>query len=126
MTRTRQKYVLDANLSPKTARFLYRQFGFDVLALQGTHLGQLPDHEVIRLARESRRIIITLDRDYSVYFRLHEPPGIGVVYLDLPNTHRYIATINAILERFFETLAPDIALESSLVTITPEGFTVYR
>jgi predicted nuclease of predicted toxin-antitoxin system len=53
------KFLLDANLSPRVARFLVEQFQLDVTSLQGQGLGELPDHEVIRLARQQGRVIIT-------------------------------------------------------------------
>ncbi|MBA3643547.1 MAG: DUF5615 family PIN-like protein [Chloroflexia bacterium] len=45
------RFLLDANLSPNVGRFLTRQVQLDVFSLQGQRLGQLPDHEVIRMAR---------------------------------------------------------------------------
>jgi predicted nuclease of predicted toxin-antitoxin system len=46
------RFLLDANLSPRVARALTEQFNLDVTTLQGQGLGELPDHEVIRLARQ--------------------------------------------------------------------------
>ncbi len=117
-------FLLDANLSPKTARFLSSTFGFDVLSLQGSHLGELPDPAVIEMARSQGRVIITLDRDYVAAFMRPNPPRVGIIYLDLPNTHRYIPEINRILERFFRTQAATINLEQTLVTITESAVSI--
>ena len=111
-------YLLDANLSPKVGRFLTRQLRLDVFSLQGQHLGQMPDHEVIRMARSTRRVIITLDGDFAEFFHRTERPEIGIIYLDLPNTSRTIPEINRLLELFFRLHAEQIDLEHSLVTIT--------
>lgn len=114
------KFLLDANLSPKTARYLASTFGFDVVSLIIERLEQIPDHEVIAMARSADRVIITLDEDF-------ERPDVaggplpGIIYLDLPNTHRYIPAINAILDRFFRTQAQGIDLERALITITEES-----
>ena len=118
------KFLLDANLSPKTARFLTATFGFDVVALQASRLGELPDHEVGEMARSQGRVIITLDRDYLAVFARSHPSPVGIIYLDLPNTHRYIPAINRILERFFRTQAPTINLEQALVTITEASVSI--
>lgn len=118
------KFLLDANLSHKVARFLGRQCQLDVLSLHGQHLGELPDHEVIRLARTQGRVIITLDRDYAEYFSRTTHPNIGIIYLDLPNSLRYTPTINHILERFFRAQAATIDLEHSLVTIAESSITI--
>ena len=104
------KYLLDANLSPKMARFLSTTFGFDVVALQGSHLGELPDPAVIETARAQGRIIITLDRDYVAYFVPPQPPAVGIIYLDLPNTHRFIPEINRVPERFFRSQTETVAI----------------
>lgn len=120
------KFLLDANLSPKTARFLIATFGLDVETLQGRRLGQLPDHEVIRLARATKRVVITLDGDFWSYYNEAAPLGIGVIYLDLPNNYRYVREINRILEGFFNAQAPSIDLEQSFVTVTKDSVTVSR
>lgn len=120
------KFLLDANLSPKTARFLIATFGLDVETLQGRRLGQLPDHEVIRLARATKRVVITLDGDSWGYYNEAAPLGIGVIYLDLPNNYRYVREINRILEGFFNAQAPSIDLEQSFVAVTEDSVTVSR
>lgn len=120
------KFLLDANLSPKTSRFLSNRFGFDVYPLQGSSLVRLQDHEVIRLARSQGRVIITLDRDYAEYFYRTARPSIGIIYLDLPNTHRFIDEINRILERFFEHLEEDTDLQRSLVILTDQTVSIVR
>lgn len=59
------RFLPDANLSPRVARFLNRELHLDVARLQGQRLGELTDPEVIALARRQGRVIITLDSDYS-------------------------------------------------------------
>jgi hypothetical protein len=78
------KFLLDANLSPRVARFLVEQFQLDVTSLQGQGLGELPDHEVIELARRQGRVIVIQDQDKRR--RLHrlaaDEGALGVNYLD--------------------------------------------
>jgi predicted nuclease of predicted toxin-antitoxin system len=111
------KFLLDANLSPRVGRFLVDRLHLDVTSLQGQRLGELPDHEVIRMARQQRRVIITLDRDYSDFFQSSSNRGVGIIYLDLPNRLRYIPEVNRLLATIFEQHADSINLETSLVTI---------
>lgn len=59
------KFLLDANLSPKHGRYLSMRFGLDVESLLTRGLGELSDHEVLRLAKSSGRVVITLDRDFA-------------------------------------------------------------
>jgi predicted nuclease of predicted toxin-antitoxin system len=120
------RYLLDANLFQKVGRFLVRELQLDVISLQGQRLGQLPDHEVVRMARSNQRVIISLDRDFAEYFHRTARPDIGIIYLDLPNTLRTLPHINRILDAFFRQSAHGIDLEHSLVTITEQEVRIVR
>lgn len=114
-------FLLDANLSPKVGRFFSRRFGFDVRSLYGA-LRDLPDGEVIEIARAQRRVIITLDRDFADRFAGSNRPPVGVIYLDLRNSHRTVAAINVALERFFREDAPGLVLDGALTVVSePES-----
>jgi predicted nuclease of predicted toxin-antitoxin system len=89
-------------------------------------LGELPDHEVIRMARAHGRVIITLDRDFAEYFSRAERPNIGIIYLNLPNSHRPVAEINRVFAGFFGEHAASIDLEHALVTVTERTVTVVK
>jgi predicted nuclease of predicted toxin-antitoxin system len=119
-------FLLDANLSPKIARFLATEFGYDVLSLQLLGLGELPDHDVLRRARLMRRVIITLDRDFARFAEQITRPPVGIIYLDLPNSLRYTPEIKLILGEFFRIHAPIIELEHSLVVITENEVRISR
>lgn len=119
------KFLLDASLSPRVARFLNRELRLDVITLQGQQLGELTDPEVIALARKQGRVIITLDSDYSELF-LTSPNPIGIIHLDLPNSLRYIPAINQTLADFFANHAPSIDLERSLVVIEQDRVVIHH
>jgi predicted nuclease of predicted toxin-antitoxin system len=119
------RYLLDANLSPRVARFLARRFQFDIVSLQGQRLGELPDHEVVSLARHEGRVIITMDRDFSNYFLTSSRPTVGIIYLDIPNRLRYISEINRILNDFFRHDAKNIDLEHSLVIVSEDSVVIH-
>ncbi len=112
------RFLLDANLSPKVGKFLTNQLNLDVVTLHGLGLSRLNDHDIIRMARRERRVIITLDRDFAEYFYRTQHPAIGVIYLDLPITHRYIPTINKVLQNFFTAHADKIDLDRCLIIVT--------
>ncbi|MGH2561128.1 MAG: DUF5615 family PIN-like protein [Thermomicrobiales bacterium] len=120
------KFLLDANLSPKVARFLFDHFQLDVISLQGQRLGELPDKEVIRMARRTRRVIITLDRDFAEYFYRVEQPTIGIISLDLPNTHRNNPGINRVRADFFESHSSTIDLDLARVILTEQTVRIVR
>jgi predicted nuclease of predicted toxin-antitoxin system len=120
------RLLLDANLSPRVARFLVEQFGLDITSLQGDGLGELPDHEVIKLARQQERVILTLDQDYTDYFLGSPRQPIGIIHLDLPSHLRYIPAINQILADFFSNHAASIDLERALVIIREDTVVIHR
>jgi predicted nuclease of predicted toxin-antitoxin system len=120
------KFLLDANLSPRVARMLAEQFQLDVTSLQGLQLGSLPDHEVIKLARQQGRVIITLDKDYSDYILDAPRQPIAIIHLDIPSRLRNIPAINRLLADFFSFHAATIDLEHVLVIIQEEGIVIHH
>ena len=73
------RFLLDANLSPKVGKYLANELNLDIVTLHGLGLGNLPDHEIIWMARQQQRVIITLDRDFAEYFYRTQRPSIGFV-----------------------------------------------
>jgi predicted nuclease of predicted toxin-antitoxin system len=120
------KYLLDANLSPKVAKFLAIEFGFDVISLRREGKSELRDGEVMKLATSLRRGLITLDRDFALFSHHFGRATIGVVYLDLPNPLRNVPDINRILSTFFRIHARGVDLEHSLIIITENEVQVRR
>ncbi len=55
------RFLLDANLSPRTSSYLRETFGFDVVDLVTLGLTDLKDDEVVEMAMTDRRIIVTED-----------------------------------------------------------------
>lgn len=54
------KFLLDANLSPKTREHLRKKFNFDIIDLITENKHGLTDEKVIKLAKKEKRVIITL------------------------------------------------------------------
>jgi predicted nuclease of predicted toxin-antitoxin system len=102
------------------------QFGLDVLSLLTMGLGEIPDHEVLRLARSAGRIVITLDRDFAQPFSTAGRIEQGIIYLDLPNSRRYVPDIQQILGAFFQDEAATIDLEHTLVILREDRMEIRR
>jgi predicted nuclease of predicted toxin-antitoxin system len=69
------KLLLDMGLSPRTAAFL-SQLGHDAAHLRDRGLIKLSDREVIQLAANEGRVVVTFDLDYPRILalqRLAEP-----------------------------------------------------
>ncbi|MCC6790103.1 MAG: DUF5615 family PIN-like protein [Thermomicrobiales bacterium] len=114
------RLLLDANLSPKVARRLSQLLALDVVSIHGQFLGQLPDAEILNMARSSRRVIVTLDRDFEHHFHQMPRLEIGIVYLNLSNSNRTIPSIVQRLYDFLSGLPENDDLSGSLVTIGDE------
>lgn len=117
-------FLLDANLSPETRRFLEQRFGLDVMDLLTTGLGHLSDEDVVALAKRERRVIVTLDRDFGEIYYRRERGQIGVTVLRVRD--QTVEGINAVLERFFTSEASSIDLDHSLVIVEPDRLRVLR
>lgn len=120
------KFLLDANLSPKIGRYLSEQFGLDVTSLLTLGRGEISDHEVLRLARSSGRVIITLDEDFARPQTAAGRVGQGIIYLALPNSRRYVPEIQHVLATFFQHHAAAIDLERSLVILSEDRIEFHR
>lgn len=120
------KFLLDANLSPRIARFLTRRHGIDVVSLITLGKGAIGDREVATFARREKRVIITLDRDFLEPYLATGQIAQGIIYLDLPSHQRYIPSIEAILETFFQHHAAELELDRVLIVLTADQVIVHR
>jgi predicted nuclease of predicted toxin-antitoxin system len=119
-------YPLHANLSPRIARRLAATFGIDAVSLFDQGLERLSDEQVVALAQRLGRVVITLDEDFTRIFAEQRGAVHGIIYLDLPNTHRRLRAVTAILEAFFRDHAVSIDFEDALVRVTDKDVTVNR
>src|SRR5262245_57393206 len=107
-------FLADQDVYATTIAFL-RGLGHDVVPVAQLGLAQADDIELLRVAREQERILVTRDRDFGglVFVQGHGP---GVCYLRiLPSTQ---SGVHAELERVL-TLYTEQELQSSFVVIEP-------
>jgi predicted nuclease of predicted toxin-antitoxin system len=116
------RFLLDANLSPKTRAFLQDVLGLDAEDLLTRSLSDLPDEEVIALAKNEGRVIITFDRGFGERYYHQERGQVGIIVLRLSNQRRLV--VEQTLARFFQTQAATIDLGTSLVIIEDAGLRV--
>jgi predicted nuclease of predicted toxin-antitoxin system len=117
-----KKFLLDANLSPRTSAYLADTFHFDVTDLQTRQQGKLPDEEIVILAKTEGRIIITLDKDFGEIYYLRERGKVGVIVLRLED--QTVESVNKTLYTFCSEQAANIELATSLVVIEPDTIRV--
>lgn len=89
-------------------------------------LDEIPDHEVLRLARSAGRVVITLDRDFVQPFSAAGRIEQGIIYLDLPNSRRYVPDIQQLLGAFFQDHAATIDLEGAIVILYEDRMEIHR
>ena len=58
------KLLLDQDVYAATARFLL-DLGHDVVPVAGIGLSRAQDQEILRVAQEQNRILVTRDRDFG-------------------------------------------------------------
>jgi len=58
------KFLADMGISPRTVEFL-RDLGHDAVHLHELGLERLPDSQVLRKARNEKRILLTHDLDFA-------------------------------------------------------------
>lgn len=77
-------YRLLANENfPKTSTVHLRENGYDILAI-GTDYPGVSDIEMLNIAIEENRTILTFDRDYGeLIFKNNIKPTFGIIYLRL-------------------------------------------
>lgn len=74
------KFLADENI-PKASVGYLQELGYDIISVADEHSG-LSDIQVLDLAKQETRTIITHDRDFGrLIFRNQKRPAGGVVYL---------------------------------------------
>lgn len=82
-------------------------------------MGEIADVDVIRLARQTGRVIIRLDRDFALLQRRASALSVSVVYLRLPNTHRRFPALAGIVTTFLMHHLDLFDMDAIFVTVTP-------
>ena len=78
------KFLLDQSTDARLVPYL-RQLGHDVTRIASDYAQGLPDKEVLNIAQQEKRILITDDRDFGeLVFRLRLPHN-GVIFFRLGN-----------------------------------------
>lgn len=118
------KFLLDANLSPKTADFL-RGKGHDVKTLIEGGLGQITDEEVVSLADSEDRVIITHDLDFGEIYYFKESAKVGIIVLRLRN--QTVESTNTALENFLKNKkVTEKEIGRSLVIVSETSYRVFK
>lgn len=115
-------FLTDENI-PRNVIDMLRDMGHEMLDVREQRMDGAPDSEVAGLARDERRVLVTLDMDFSNI--LHYPPGdyAGVIVLRVPKPtrHRVAVTLKEFLAAVKET-----DIEQSLIIVEPGSYRIRR
>ncbi len=108
------KFVADVNIAQKVTRLL-RRAGHDVVDVKKLD-PKTADTEIIKLAREESRIILTHDKDFLGLTKFPEyQVGIIVIRLNIQSASHHYKKLIELLEKQTENV-----LNSSLTILTEE------
>ena len=115
------KFLLDQDVHAATARFL-SGLGHDVVPVARIGLSQADDEQLLNVAQEENRILITRDRDFGSLVFLRAL-GAGVLYLRmLPSMQNAVHTeLENVLKAY-----PEGELAKAFVVIEPAGHRIRR
>jgi predicted nuclease of predicted toxin-antitoxin system len=76
------KFLLDQNTDARLLVYL-KQLGHDATQIRRTYPESIPDPDVLALAYQEKRILITGDRDFGEWVFRFKRPHAGVIFLRL-------------------------------------------
>jgi predicted nuclease of predicted toxin-antitoxin system len=116
------KFLLDANVEYRLATFLLSNH-HDVKTIARDYPHSLADHDILSLAVEKTRILVTNDRDFGeLIFRQHLPHS-GVILFRMKNSKDITDKIRW-LETVIETYKN--SLYNSYLVITTHGVRIRK
>ena len=80
------KILADENISPKIVAF-FRSYGIDVLDVKEQGWFGKEDEELLDIAFQENRFVLTHDSDFGTLVIFQGKPYYGIVYIRLKNLH---------------------------------------
>ena len=99
------KFLFDQSADFRLITHL-RNLGHDVQAISHNYPHGLPDEEVLRIAREERRVLVVADRDFGELIFQQGLDHAGVIFFRLPGAdlQTKINYLNTVLEKHADDL----------------------
>jgi predicted nuclease of predicted toxin-antitoxin system len=124
----RPRVYADANVPAGLVSFMRRRLGWDVLfVIEHDDLRRARDGEHYRMARQLRRTLVTLDRDYLDERGFPSAEGPGVLIVSAPDETglaKLLERVDAVLFRPAGAAgrqpAPDLPLEGQKLQVHPD------
>lgn len=101
------RFLADENIHPEVIQYL-KQRSLDIISINDVRLNGKPDLEILKLATQLKRVVLTQDSDFGKLVYTSTVTFLGIVYLrpghKSPDFH--IQTLNAILFENLELTPP--------------------
>lgn len=110
------KLFLDQNIYLATIKFC-EDYGHDIVSASDLGLARAGDADLLRIAQEQGRILLTRDRDFGNLVFIHRL-GAGVLYLRMSPAN--LAEVHLELARVWQLYSGD-ELQKAFVVIGPSG-----
>lgn len=118
------RVLLDANLSPETAKFL-RTLDISANSIQEQGLGRLSDEEIIAIGKKESRMIITFDYDFAELWYFKEWGTVGIIHLR--TKLQTVEHVNPVLGNFLSNgIIEKESLQQSLIVLDESEYRVVR
>ena len=114
------KIFANENLFEPVIEFL-RSLDHDVISVSDAGLSGISDDEVYRIACEEKRVIITMDKDFTRLFRFPPEKCGGLIVVKI-----YKRTVDETLEifrKFFSMIKEEDIIENTVI-VSPEGIRI--
>jgi len=116
------KFLIDENIPPAVAHFL-RDKGFDVKEVREAGIHGISDAEIMDLARQDGRVLLTFDKHFSniLFYPLQSHNGVIRMRVHPPLLSDIIQALDLFLQKF------DLGtIRGTLIVLAREGFRVRR
>ncbi len=112
------RFLFDQSTDRRLAPYL-RNLGHDVTIVAVDYPPSLPDEQVLAIAHQEQRILVTEDRDFGELVFLPQRPHLGVIYLRLPPSEVAVK-----FDRLHEVLANHTDSLDQFIVLTPSSVRV--
>jgi predicted nuclease of predicted toxin-antitoxin system len=116
------RFLIDENIPPAVARFL-RNKGFDVKEVREAGIPGISDAEIMHLARQEERVLLTFDKHFSniLLYPLDSHYGVIRFRIHPPLLSDILRILDQFLQKFDLTM-----IRRTLIVLERDGFRVRR
>ena len=114
------RFLFDQSTDRRLGPML-RQRGHDVLTVSVDYPRSLPDFQVLAIARQERRILVTQDRDFGELIFRYRRAHAGVIFLRFPpmELNAKLARLLHVINNYADQLRQFVVVTEQRVRVRP-------